>query len=56
MLRTNKSVIESDFTDIPSLPKDFHTKLFHLEFRLERGSLTHDSLKELFEYYSVKKN
>jgi len=53
MLRPNKSLIESDFLELPTLPEDFSTKLFDLEIKLERGSLTHEGLKELFDYYSV---
>lgn len=53
MFRSNKSIIESDIVEIRSLPQDFHTKLNDLELKLERGSLTHEGLKELFECYSV---
>ncbi len=56
MLRANRSVIESDFSYMPSFPKDFHTKLLDLELQLEKGYLTHESLKELFDCYSVNNN
>lgn len=36
------------------LPDDFHIKLTDLEIKLEKGIMTHDQLKELFELYSVK--
>jgi len=41
---------------MPSFPKDFHTKLLDLELQLEKGYLTHESLKELFDCYSVNNN
>ncbi len=51
---SSQNLKSGGFLDATKLPDEFALKLQDLEISLHEGKLTHQTLKELFELYSVK--
>lgn len=51
---SSQNLKSGGFLDTVKLPEEFAINLQDLEICLHEGKLTHQTLKELFELYSVK--